>query len=228
MKTSKARFAALILLVANLASAFWMVVIMIFIGAVVAGTIFRGLYVIAARIDPVNPPPNIPLANTNYVVIVPPVTNTSAPNLVIKAPSPKLVADKTISEAGVAFGMTYGVASEQGPWIRSSCNLDDLTNSIAVTVTDTPDAYSFAWLFNGQWWLYSITSNEGDVGIVTQLNGPPFADTNRYHEVVIERTTDFVQWTPIFINLYCPDNAAQFFVDTNAPSDRGFYRAMIK
>ena len=231
MKTSKAKFAALILLAANIASAFWEIVVMIFIGAAVAGTIFRGLYTIAAKIDPNNLPPNMPPANTEYVDVIPfipPIIVYPMGLIPTNAIVIKEVADIPVPTTGVSFGMTYGTDSEQGPWIRSSFNLDDFTNAAVVTVADTPDAYSFAWSVNGQWWLYSITSNKGDNGNVTQLDRPPSADTNRYSEIVIERTTDFVQWTPVFINLYCPDNAAQFFTDTNAPADRGFYRAMMK
>src|ERR1035437_255939 len=224
MKTSKARFAALILLAANFASAFWMVVIMIFIGACVAGTIFHGLYTIAASIDPANPPPNMPPTNSQYIDVIRIPTN----NVPTNNAASKMFTDETAQTKGVEFGMTYGVVSEQGPWIRSGCNLAEITNSIVVTVTDTPDAYSFAWLFNGQWWLYSITSNKGDAGIVTQLDGPPSTDTNIYYSVVIERTPDFVQWTPIYTNLYCPDNFPQFFADTNAPADHGFYRTMTQ
>jgi hypothetical protein len=231
MKTSKVRYAALILLVANIASAFWMVVIMIFIGTCVAGTIFHGLYTIAAHIDPVNPPPNMPAANSEYIDIIPfipPIVGGPWKVAPTNATIIKGVSDMPVPATGVTFGMTYGVVSEQGAWIRSGCNLDEITNSIVVTVTDTPDAYSFAWSVNGQWFLYSITSNAGDAGIVTRLDGPPSTDTNLYYSVMIERTTDFVQWTPIYTNLYCPDNCPQFFTDTNAPVDSGFYRAMTQ
>jgi|SRR5208337_4069009 len=53
----------------------------------------------------------------------------------------------------------------------------------------------------------------------------PSSDVTPLHTVRIDRTTDFVTWTPVSTNL-CPTNAPQFYVDTNAPLPAAFYRAV--
>ena len=126
-----------------------------------------------------------------------------------------------------------------------------------VTV-DTDSEYDFYLDFGGQWYYFTstlttnldcyvtnydsttengclITNSDGTVtdwsltwsSAATQVDSPPKAIVT-LHTIVIERTTDCVLWTPIFTNAVCPDNCPQFFTDTNAPADRGFYRVLTQ
>jgi hypothetical protein len=131
------------------------------------------------------------------------------------------------------------------------------TPNLFVTA-DTEGEYDYYLNFGGQWYYFTstlttnldcfvtnyggtvengclVTNDDGTVtdesliwsSTATQVDRPPKGITT-LHAIVVERTTDFVQWTSILTNLYCPDNCPQFFTDTNAPSEQGFYRAMIK
>jgi hypothetical protein len=123
---------------------------------------------------------------------------------------------------------------------------------------DTDSEYDFYLDFGGRWFYFTstlttnldcyvtnydgtvenqclVTNDDGTVtdwsltwsDAATQVDGPPKGIAT-LHTIVIERTTDFIRWTPIFTNLYCPDNCPQFFTDTNAPADMGFYRVMTQ
>jgi hypothetical protein len=225
MKNSKTKTVALILLAATAARAwiYWVGILMVV--AFTAYVVYN-LETVAVLINPENPPNNLnPQANGEHLDIV------WVP--MIPPMGPMVVRTKTADDSPpppfTKFCMSYGMASDQGPWIRAGYNLAEFTNSPSVVVlTNTADTYSFTFTVNGQWWLFTATNVDSfDYGMeVTPIDGPTLSDTNCYYSVVIERSIDFQQWEPVFTNSACPADAAMIFIDTNAPFAGAFYRTV--
>ena len=125
-----------------------------------------------------------------------------------------------------------------------------------VVTVDTDSEYDFYLDFGSQWYFFTstlttnfdcfvtndngiidnyclVTNGDGTItdgslnwtGTSTLVDSPP-KGLVPLHTIIVERTTDFVQWAPIFTNAYCLTNAPQFYLDTNAPMAGAFYRTV--
>src|ERR1035437_5100233 len=105
-------------------------------------------------------------------------------------------------------------------WILEASGIISLQRSQQILIVTLPTMIAHG---DGTVTHWSLTWSSA----ATQVDSPPKAIVT-LHTIVIERTTDCVLWTPIFTNAVCPDNCPQFFTDTNAPADRGFYRVLTQ
>jgi hypothetical protein len=125
------------------------------------------------------------------------------------------------------YGMAYDTNRNMTPWIgsppdfvSSNTPVQSAKSSVVCdTLYSTTNSCYFTVSVDGLTWCFF--GDDLEAGNYTYF-------WIGKQTVTIERTTDFVDWTPIFTNAACQVNAAQFFTDTNAPADRGFYRVLTQ
>ena len=130
-----------------------------------------------------------------------------------------------VSGFTLQYGMAYDTNRNLLPWIgsppafvSSNTPVQSAKSSVVCDVLSvTTNSVDFTVSVDGLTWCFF--GDDLAAGDYTYF-------WIKSQTVIIERTTDFVDWTPIFTNAACQINAAQFFTDTNAPADRGFYRVM--
>lgn len=211
-------------LVANLARAFIAIIIGILVLVVGAFVIYKLIRLIH-QVLPSNPPPPTPPPTNNVVQIwESPGDGTSWPIVIIPPIVPGAI--KSLSDS-TTFSLLYGVSFNPfgygDPWTESG-----VTMSTSNCATRT----SGAWELINNDHEDKVMVTEGDTMVTydfdvvnntyTTSDSRPIP-TNTI-PVVIERTTNFVVWVPIFTNTACDYNTVNGFTDSDAPIPWSFYR----
>jgi hypothetical protein len=120
----------------------------------------------------------------------------------------------------LSFSVRYGLDALSAPWIAPG--VAQTTNPFVTfqELTNTATEYACAVTIMDRTLFYFTTNvdTEDTAGDETWLV------TNTPTPVTIERTLDFVSWTPLETNYALAGAPGQTFTDTNAPSDHAFYR----
>ncbi len=160
----------------------------------------------------------------------------------IQPPNPdKMQPMDTTNPPAPPFFMTLqsGLDALSTPWVSAGTNQPTNQNVNLQTLVDNSNEYSIAITVGSQTLFYSTTNpvadnnwenfdyTAGSTNVLTDNGDVCILVTNTPCPVVIERSTDWLAWVPVFTNTATAGGPAQNFTDTNAPPDHAFYRVFI-
>lgn len=115
----------------------------------------------------------------------------------------------------------YGLDVFCTPWVSANTNPAPLI--MTQDIINNTNEYCVAVTVGNMTMFYDTTNVDS-----ADTNGDTCClVTNLPNTVLIERTTAFVSWVPIFTNSQMTAGTALSFVDSNAPPDHAFYRSAI-
>lgn len=132
---------------------------------------------------------------------------------------PLVLAGEAVAVA--PFSLQYGLSSisTNGPngWVASGTSIE--TVQFSDSVGTNLDNYSFTMTGYGQ--AFRIACSNG------VYNTEVLDVNNSTYQVRIERSTNLINWDPVFTNSAVGVYSVENYMDTNAPPAQGFYRLKI-
>ena len=113
------------------------------------------------------------------------------------------------------FTLEYGLATDLRPWALDGSPLPPSPQAGQITsiITDEDALCVFTFAAVGN----TIRYSSWDGGDLVEVIDLP-------HTLVVERTTNFVDWQAVWTNSCVATNTVELWTDEAAPGDRAFYR----
>jgi hypothetical protein len=213
-KENKRKFtsSSLMAFVAMIAKA-WLWIIVAIIATVILGYVFYKVVRVLRFIRPV-PPNQVDVA----------VEPTNASQIVVQFMSQPPVKKIDPGVVPFVYTMQYGISVDNQPWISPGMSMQNHVNGDVDWIVDSSDECWFTITFKGgQTFMFDYNA----------VDGTPMSNNNSSgifpcspNTVVIERTTNMVDWCPIFTNACCGLNTVEPFTDINGPPQKAFYRSV--
>lgn len=161
------------------------------------------------------------LARLIHKVIPPPGTNTVSVGYQVEYGQPSLVYHPAAQTFPPVTMPTNGFTFSYGCWNSNICwatttNPVPQTNGQVAVIINTPSEFAVAINMNGYEQFLAYDGNTG-----AELEN----SSNGVCSMVIEKSTDLVNWSPIYTNDNCTPGAVQTYTDTNSVEPQAFYRA---
>jgi hypothetical protein len=183
----------------------WVLVVLAIIGIIVAGVIVYGLWKIATMLAPKE------TAVTNNLVQI--ITNNNDYSV---KPLLQRFCETPSSVEPFTYTFQYGVSNVAGnhqPWMMPGSNLVSSVDGQPDYIISTTNEFNFSVTYGGYSYQYDV---DGQGNEISETNYPP-------QSVVITRSADLVNWSPIATNLQRGMNTVTTFTDSNPPPGQAFY-----